>query len=100
MDVPLEGIARLLVETPVDALDLHGLSARQARERVERFLRSRARAHPGRVVHVVTGKGNRSEGAPVLLPMVASLLAEDAAEHVEESAGLRGGGGFAVRLRS
>ena len=28
------------------------------------------------------------------------ILAEDAAEYVEKSAGLRGGGGFAVRLRS
>lgn len=86
-------------ETPVEVLDLHGLSASQAESRILGFLRSRSVTHAGGVVHIVTGRGNRSEVGPVLRPLVASILADEAATFVEEAAGLQGGGGFAVRLR-
>lgn len=94
---PLSGIALLLVETPADTLDLHGSTAREGSSRVRAFLRSRSTAHPGRVVHIITGRGNHSEEGPVLLPMVRELLADDEGL-VEEWAGIQGGGGFVVRL--
>lgn len=96
----LSGIALLLVETAADTLDLHGCNARQAETRLVGFLRSRATTYPGRVVHVITGRGNRSERGPVLLPLVGEILADEGAEYVSEHASIRGGGGFAVRLRA
>lgn len=97
---PLRGIARLLVETPAEELDLHGSTAREASSRVRAFLASRTKAHGGRVVHIITGRGNHSEEGPVLRPLVRELLAEDLNDQVAEWAGLQGGGGFAVRLRA
>lgn len=96
---PLSGIALLLSETPADTLDLHGLTAAQAEARLRDFLRTRAVNAPGRVVHVITGRGNRSEGAPVLPGLVRDLMAADLSDYVAGSAGLPGGGGVAIRLR-
>jgi DNA-nicking Smr family endonuclease len=81
----------LLSEYPADKLDLHGMTAAQAEPRVM--------AASGRVVHIITGKGNRSEGAPVLPGLVRDLLDDDLTRLVREVAGLPGGGGVAVRLR-
>ena len=94
----LGGIALLISELPVDTLDLHGLTADQARARLDGFVRTRAVASSGRVVHVVTGRGNRSEGLPVLPGVVREALAGPLAPYVAEQAGLPGGGGIAVRL--
>ena len=55
----LTGLALLLVESPVETLDLHGMSALQARTRVRFFFERHAATSPGRVVHVITGKGTR-----------------------------------------
>jgi len=94
----LTGIARLLVESPVETLDLHGMSADQAETRVQFFFQRHATASPGRVVHVITGKGTRSVGAAVLPGLVREMLEDDLSRVVEEWAGLHGGGGFAVRI--
>lgn len=94
----LTGIARLYVESPVETLDLHGMSASQAVTRVQFFLQRHAMTSPGRVVHVITGKGTRSEGAPVLPKLVREMLQDDPSGMVSEWAGLHGGGGFAARL--
>jgi DNA-nicking Smr family endonuclease len=94
----LTGIALLLVESPVDKLDLHGLNARQAETRVEFFFQRHAENSKGRVVHVITGKGTRSQGTPVLPGLVREMLQDDLSQLVAEWAGLHGGGGFAVRL--
>ena len=94
----LKGIARLLIESPVEKLDLHGMNARQAETRVRFFLERHATTSPGRVVHIITGKGTRSEGAPVLPGLVREMLQDDLSELVAEWAGLHGGGGFAVRI--
>jgi DNA-nicking Smr family endonuclease len=94
----LTGIARLLVESPVETLDLHGMSARQAETRVRFFFQRHAATSPGRVVHVITGKGTRSEGAPVLPGLMREMLEDDLSRVVAEWAGLHGGGGFAVRI--
>ena len=95
----LSGVARLLVETPVATLDLHGCTARQAESRLRDFLRTRSVDGSGRVVHVITGRGNRSEGAPILPGLVRELLASDLSHLVGASVGLPGGGGVAIRLR-
>lgn len=94
----LTGLARLLVESPEERLDLHGLNADQARTRVRFFFQRHVETSPGRVVHIITGKGIRSEGAPVLLELVREMLQEDRNPGVAEWAGLHGGGGFAVRI--
>ena len=99
-DAPrLTGIALLLSEHPADKLDLHGLTAAQAERRVITFLKRQSLTASGRVVHIITGKGLRSEGAPVLPGLVRDLLEYDLSGLVRESAGLPGGGGVAVRLR-
>jgi DNA-nicking Smr family endonuclease len=95
----LTGIAALLSETPAALLDLHGHTAAQAEARLRDFLRTHATVSTGRVVHVVTGRGSRSEAAPVLPSLVRRLLDEELAGRVAESAGLPGGGGVAVRMR-
>jgi len=94
----LTGIALLLVESPVEKLDLHGMNARQAETRVQFFLQRHAATSPGQVVHVITGKGTRSQGAPVLPDLVREMLQDDLNSVVAEWAGLHGGGGFAVRM--
>jgi len=95
----LTGIALLLVESPVETLDLHGMNARQAETRVRYFFQRHAVTSRGRVVHVITGKGTRSQGAAVLPDLVRDMLAADLSELVSEWAGLHGGGGVAARIR-
>jgi DNA-nicking Smr family endonuclease len=96
----LSGLALLLSETPADTLDLHGYTALQAEARLSDFLRTQAVVSPGRVVHVITGRGLGSEGRPVLPGLVRDLLEHDFSDYVAASAALPGGGGLAVRLRS
>jgi DNA-nicking Smr family endonuclease len=94
----LTGTALLLVETPVEVLDLHGHTAEGAERRLRFFLERHRVTSGGRVVHVITGKGTGSAGAAVLPPLVRDLLAGDLAAAVSGVAGLPGGGGFAVRI--
>lgn len=94
----LKGVALLLVESPVEKLDLHGMNSRQAETRVRFFLQRHAATSPGRVVHIITGKGTRSQGAAVLPDLVREILQHDLGRSVAEWAGLHGGGGFAVRM--
>ena len=90
----LTGIAQLLSETPDATLDLHGYTADQARLRVRDFLTTHSRISAGSVVHVVTGK---STG--VLLELVRDMLDGEAADRVNEYAGMLGGGGWVVRVK-
>ena len=82
----------------METLDLHGMNAGQAETRVQFFFQRHATTSPGRVVHVITGKGTRSEGAPVLPDLVREMLQHDLSRMVSEWAGLHGGGGFAARI--
>ena len=93
------GIASLLSETPVATLDLHGHTVAQARPRVRDFLTTHARISSGSVVHLITGKGAGSDGEAVLLRLVRDMLDDEAADHVDEYAGVLGGGGWVVRVR-
>lgn len=86
----------------IDArLDLHGMTAAQARLALERFLGEARRARMVWVL-VITGKGSGGEG--VLRKSLADWLAEPAlAAHVVEYAAAApnhgGGGAFYLRLR-
>ena len=45
--------------------DLHGQTVLEAVANAERFLRAQARARPGGVVRLITGRGRSGTGAPV-----------------------------------
>jgi hypothetical protein len=79
-------------------LDLHGLTAAEARARAERWLRAQA-ARGERTVVIVTGRGNRSRGQPVLRPEIEHLLSTFPGGAVEGWEPDDGGGSFRVRLR-
>jgi DNA-nicking Smr family endonuclease len=95
----MTGVAKLLSEMPAATLDLHHLTGAQAQSRVRNLVRSHSRISAGRVVHIITGKGARSEGAPVLHGLVRDMLTNEMAEHVDEYAGMMGGGGWVVRVK-
>lgn len=46
-------------------LDLHGQIVAEATANAERFLRAQARARPGAVIRLITGRGRSGGGAPV-----------------------------------
>jgi DNA-nicking Smr family endonuclease len=53
-------------ERPAQAtFDLHGQTVSEAAVSVEQFLRSQAKARPGAVVRVITGRGRAGGGAPI-----------------------------------
>lgn len=81
---------------PDHAVDLHGLKAHQAEQRVEGLLETWSRRQPGAVLRIVTGKGNRSQDGPVLLGIVEDLLRRD--RRVKEMVLDAGGGGWLVRV--
>ena len=84
---------------PADALDLHGLHARTAEERVRRFIETWSRREPGAIVRIITGKGTRSEGPAVLRAMTLELMTGELADRVAEWAVEVGGGSYLVRVR-
>ena len=45
--------------------DLHGQTVSEAAANVARFLRAQAKARPGAVVRVITGRGRAGGGAPI-----------------------------------
>ena len=90
----LTGVAQLLSEMPVATLDLHGYAADQAQLRVRDFLTTHSRISAGSVVHVITGKSTA-----VLLELVRDMLDGEVAHHVDEYAGMLGGGGWVVRVK-
>ncbi len=50
---------------PEAVFDLHGQPAAQAVADAEKFLRAQARARPGGIVRVITGRGKSGGGAPI-----------------------------------
>lgn len=58
---------------PAAQFDLHGQTVLEAATNAERFLQSQARARPGAVVRLITGRGRSGGGAPVRT-RVRSLL--------------------------
>lgn len=84
---------------PQETLDLHGMSAHLAEQRVRFFLDRWSRSDASAVLRIVTGKGANSPGAPVLRETVRELLTTDLSHFVEEWGVDVGGGGFLVRVR-
>lgn len=78
-------------------LDLHGLTADEAARRAEAWLRDR-RERGERTVVVVTGRGNRSAGPPVLRTELQHLLERLRGELVAGWEPEPGGGAFRVQL--
>ena len=50
---------------PAATFDLHGQMVSEAAANAERFLRAQARARPGAVVRMITGRGRAGGGAPI-----------------------------------
>lgn len=83
----------------VETLDLHGDTADEAERRLQMFLDRHARTSAGDVVRVVTGRGARSAGPPVLQGVVRDALNGWLAHRVAEWAVDVGSGAYLVRVR-
>jgi DNA-nicking Smr family endonuclease len=94
-----EPIDSLLVRTVVEEIDLHGLDARGAEIRLEGLL-ARWTGRAGSVVRIITGRGNRSDGAAVLKPLVGRLLSGRFAAQVERYSVDSNGGAYLVEVRA
>ena len=80
--------------------DLHGQSVLEAVKNAESFLRSQARARPGAIVRVVTGRGKGGGGAPIRSRTRTLLRRLKEQGTVVRDYVLEGGeGSFLVRLR-
>lgn len=79
-------------------LDLHGETAEAARRRAERWLRDQ-QAEGVRVVRVITGRGRRSVGPPVLRGEIQDLLDGLRGTVVASVTSESAGGAFRVELR-
>jgi hypothetical protein len=64
----------ILDQRPVATLDLHKYSGSEVDQAVCNFVQTWGKRASGSVVHVVTGKGRGSRGAPVLKPRVREVL--------------------------
>jgi DNA-nicking Smr family endonuclease len=88
-------------DRPADhSYDLHGQSVVEAAANAERFLRAQARARPGGVVRLVTGRGRAGGGAPIRT-RVRTLLKtmRDQGQVVRDYVLEEGEGSFLIRLR-
>lgn len=94
--MPLRTLHAAVVAAEVD---LHGMTVDQAERRVEGFLRAMTVREPGGVVRIITGRGVRSPGPPVLQEAVRDALTGWLSELVDDWAVDRGGGAYLVRLR-
>lgn len=85
---------------PAATFDLHGQLVSEAAANAERFLRAQARARPGEVVRLITGRGKSGGGAPVRT-RVRTLLRSlrDQGTIVREYVLEESEGSFLVRLR-
>ncbi|MEX2466242.1 MAG: Smr/MutS family protein [Gemmatimonadota bacterium] len=80
-------------------LDLHGFTADGAERRLESFLETHAVRSAGEVVRVITGRGTRSSGAPVLQSAVREALDGALRHRVADWAVDVGGGAYLVRVK-
>ena len=88
-------------ERPPDAtFDLHHQTVSEAAANAERFIRVQARARPGGVVRLITGRGRSGGGAPVRTRVRTLLRAMREAGTVVRDYVLEDSeGSFLVRLR-
>lgn len=88
-------------QSPAATFDLHGQRVLEAAANAERFLRAQARARPGAVVRLITGRGRSGGGAPIRT-RTRTLLRRlrDEAIVVRDYVLEDGEGSFLVRLRA
>ena len=86
--------------SPDATFDLHGQTVLDAVSNTERFLRAQAKARPGGVVRVITGRGRAGGGAPVRTRIRSLLRAQKEAGGVVRDFLLEDtDGSYLVRLR-
>jgi DNA-nicking Smr family endonuclease len=88
----------ILDQRPVAALDLHRYAASEVEPAVCNFIQTWSKRASGSVVHVVTGKGRGSPGAPVLKPRVRQILETRLQASVKEWTRDLDDGGYLVLL--
>ncbi|HEX4633805.1 MAG TPA: Smr/MutS family protein [Gemmatimonadales bacterium] len=88
----------LLDGHPAATLDLHGFSAAEAEPALKAFLGTWRTRQPGALLHVITGRGRGSKGAPVLKPIVKRVLKNLPPSTVRDWAVTLDEGGYRVRL--
>jgi DNA-nicking Smr family endonuclease len=93
------GAADLWDAPAAGTLDLHHHTRDQARRSLENFITTCYRAHSGRVVHIITGKGHRSANGPVLPGLVRGMLENGLRRYVGEVQKDLDEAGFRVRMR-
>jgi DNA-nicking Smr family endonuclease len=85
---------------PDTTFDLHGLSVLEATTRAEQFLRVQAKARPGGIVRLITGRGRGGGGAPIRTRVRTLLRTLSASGRVVRDFVLEDSeGSFLVRLR-
>jgi DNA-nicking Smr family endonuclease len=85
---------------PDAVFDLHGQAVSEAVANAERFLRAQARARPGGVVRLITGRGRTGGGAPIRSRVRAQLRAlREGGAIVRDYVLEDSEGSFLVRLR-
>src|SRR5258708_3623735 len=92
-------VASLRAKPVEGETELHGLDAGGAAVTLESFLSRWSHSKPGVVIRVITGRGNRSDGDPVLKPLVRDLLDGRLARYVERYTMEQGGGACLVQVR-
>jgi len=88
----------LLDAKTVATLDLHGFPAGEVEPALRAFLETWKARSPGAVVHVITGRGRGSKGAPILRPLVRRLLRDVPPGTIREFALTHNEGGYRIRL--
>ncbi|MFC1639428.1 Smr/MutS family protein [Gemmatimonadota bacterium] len=97
---PLTGVADPLFDSrPVAVLDLHHYAASEVEGATCSFILTWQKRASGSVVHIVTGKGRRSDGAPVLKPRVRQILNTQLRAAIKDWTKDVDDGGFLVLLR-
>ena len=88
-------------DRPAEAtFDLHGLTVLEAVARAEQFLGAQAKARPGGVVRLITGRGRGGGGAPIQTRTRTLLKAlRESGRVVADFALEDSEGSFVVRLR-
>ena len=88
----------LLDAKSVATLDLHGFTVSESDGAVRNFLQAWQRRAPGKIVHVVTGRGQGSAGGPVLRTRVGRLLGDEMSPLVRTFVRDVNEGGYMVEL--
>jgi DNA-nicking Smr family endonuclease len=86
---------------PDATFDLHGQSVLEAADNAEQFLRAQAKARPGGVVRLITGRGRSGHGAPIRTRVRTLLRTLKESERVVRDYELEDSdGSYLVRLRN